>query len=439
MPYVIGGAGSVQQVESGLDTGYFFLQQSPPVTPKVGAGAGLCGIGDNTAVARPQWVQLGAGGGTLVDGTDLTPREASPVYRRAYYKTGFVYDAGATRYKFFTPMPPSYPPATVEADVYFWISWPSAGRWYVWHYNPWAWSGTVPEVVASILMACGHDADFIDQTAFDNAYDAFDLSTGDVPYTSAGGTIAGYYWNGMDDKGIIHCSRKVGQKCMELVKECIRHTRDYYFVNEAGKLSVNSYTRPNNVVSGLDLADGIIGRVGREKTLKYTYNKAYHSWGSPVRAYGDPEQTLETSDYSASEEPTLESYIGSLLFSDPGDALGLARYGRIYMNGQNRMVNKGGQPTRINVAHFPFIQNPNTTVEGAGVPSISAFIGVDAQSRKEVEFDQDFRGLDWGVGDEINDVAITGDGETIGVTRCIEREYDFDKLTIRSVLLEIPD
>jgi hypothetical protein len=51
---------------------------------------------------------------------------------------------------------------------------------------------------------------------------------------------------------------------------------------------------------------------------------------------------------------------------------------------------------------------------------------------------QNLLGLDWSIGARVNNVSVTDDGQTIADTRCIERTYDFDRLTVESVLMEVP-
>lgn len=438
MPYSKGTAGAMQQHDPGYDTGYFYMDLSPATTRILATAVGLCGIGADTATARPQWVQLGNGTGigAYHTGYGLTPQVATPAYRRAFYKTGFVYDAGATRYQFLTGAP------TVEADVHILMPTPAnygSGRWYLYHYNPFAWFGTVPEVIAAIVLKMGQDASLVDQSAFDNAFDAYDLSTGDLPFTTAGGTIGSTYWFGLGAKHQIHCSRRVGQTVVDLVKECAKHSRDFYYVNEAGELSVNSYTRPNNTHAGLGLGDGIIGKVSRTRSLKYTVNDCVHSWGSGVRAYGNPENTSSVGDYSASEEAGLESYEGNRMIAAATNPASIARFGTLRLQGTKRSVNRTGQPIEVSAAHYPFILNSNNNLAGQGCAHIAPFIDIDAQAKTLIEVEQDFRALDWGIGDEVTDVAVTGDGETIASTRCIERTYDFDRMTARSLLMEIPE
>lgn len=431
-PFTTGGAGGTQSIEPGYNTGYFFMTnlagnaheyRSPVV--------GLQGVG-NSQNPKPQWVQIG-NGMTMLTGYGLQPDGATEPYERAFYKTGFVFDAGGSIMQFQVGAP------TSDAAVFCLIPLMAVGpTWYLWHYEPWAWWGTVPEVIAAILMKCGHDEEFLDQDAFDNAHDAYDLSTGDMPYTDEGGVIGERYWFALQAKQDIYCSRTVGETCIELLRECVRHTRDFVYVSEAGALSINSYTRPNRTVASLGLNDGLVDKVHWRWTLKYTYNRSVHTWGSGVRAYGDIEGIPQSNDYSASDEPGLESYAGSGAKYDVSNTDSQDKFGELMLKGTERLVNTGGQPRRVEAAHYPFILDPHSTL-AQGVPHVSAWIDMDAQQRREVEIKQDLRGLDWGIGDQVDDVTVTGDGATIPHTRCIEREYDFDRLTIRSVLLETPE
>jgi hypothetical protein len=60
----------------------------------------------------------------------------------------------------------------------------------------------------------------------------------------------------------------------------------------------------------------------------------------------------------------------------------------------------------------------------------------DGQLRKVVTVRQDLRGLDYDIGYEVTNIAVTGDGATISAATCIEKTIDFQNLTVTSTLLE---
>lgn len=69
---------------------------------------------------------------------------------------------------------------------------------------------------------------------------------------------------------------------------------------------------------------------------------------------------------------------------------------------------------------------------------VAYWLASDSKSRRMVTVRQDFRALDWGIGALVENVAVTDDGQTIDEAWCVEREYDFNRLTVTSVLMERP-
>ena len=69
---------------------------------------------------------------------------------------------------------------------------------------------------------------------------------------------------------------------------------------------------------------------------------------------------------------------------------------------------------------------------------VTNWLKSDSQERRIVTLRQDMRALDWGIGSRVTGVAVTDDAATIAEAFCIERTYDFDRLTVESVLLERP-
>ena len=63
---------------------------------------------------------------------------------------------------------------------------------------------------------------------------------------------------------------------------------------------------------------------------------------------------------------------------------------------------------------------------------------IDCELRKEITVVQDMRGVDYDVGWNVEDVAVTGDDVTIDETFCIKKVIDFRKMQVTSTLLEEP-
>lgn len=408
MPFVVGGGGGTQQLGPQVDTGYFFWGSTSGTARIYEMAHASAGVGGSTN-PRPQWKQLTGYLASITQG-DLPPAIDSTLVYQGIYQTGFIDDVGATRYLF----------SAIECDSIAWLPSPTTTiRKYLWHYNPWAWYGKVPQVIADIMLKSGLPLSAIDTAAFDNAFDAYSTSTGDAPWVSALYEIG--------------CSRRVGQRCVDLVFECARHTRDFYMVNEAGQISVSSFTRPTDVVSGLDLSDGVVDSVEWEWSAEYMFNSMVVSWGSGVRVSGNFTQRPDTSDYSAAEDTTLESYLGTKLVDSISNATSIAKYGEVFLEGREFIQNRAGQPTVVKRQHYPFLLQKNALFMPMG-----SWIYSDSKERRFVTVRQNLLGLDWGVGAKLTSVAVTDDGQTIADCRCIERTYDFDRLTIESVLMEVP-
>jgi hypothetical protein len=284
------------------------------------------------------------------------------------------------------------------------------------------------------------NASSIDQPAFDSAHDSYDLLTGDLPFTTATGLIGNYVHYGATSKYEIACSRTVGDRCIDLIKKCIIHSNDIYFVNEAGKLSVQSRTRPITHPS-LSLSDGVIGDVGWKYDNRLLFNVAYTSWGSGVLVSGmaapGAEQYVEP--FSAVDEPTMDSYAGTMMATVSANQASIGKYGIVQMQGVETDVNIKGTLSRSKRVHFPFHLSCHSYYFGSGrISHISAWMASNGKIPRTVTITQDFRALDWGIGSKVLNVAVTDDGQTIPEMWCIERTYDFDRLTVTSVLMEQP-
>jgi hypothetical protein len=416
------------------NTGYFALMDftEAPVENSVykTACVASAGIGGASAAYIPQWKQLrGLGGGAnppLTQG-DVEPSDNATVLYRACYQTGFIEFLGNPR------------GVLGYNDISAWCPWPTAStrRYWLYHYSPWAWFGTVPQVIADIAMKCGIASSQIDMAAFDNAHDAYDLTTGDAPYTTAGGLVGSYSALGLTSKYEIGCNRTVGESCADLVAKCARHSRDMYFVNEAGAFSVQSYTRPAGSVTSLSIADGIVGGIEWGYENKNMFNKAYLSWGSGALVSGDSVTNPNTGGFSATEEAELESYQGEQMSCSSESSLSISKYGEVQMRGSRSDVNIRGALVNASKVHYPFHFSPHSGL-GLDLPHISAWMRSTGKIPRTVTITQDFRALDWGIGSKVLNVAVTDDGQTIPEMWCIERTYDFDRLTVTSVLMEQP-
>ena len=317
------------------------------------------------------------------------------------------------------------------------------GTWRLHHYSPWAWAGTIPEVIAAVAMAAGVHPDDINQDSFDNAFDAYDLITGDLP------------WRLLDDKWTVYARRTLGNKVSDFIAEIARHGRDFVFTDENGKLALGSRTRPNNSISGFDPAtEGVLKTLSWESTLKHFHNSFRAIWGSAARqAWEDTNgfagDTPASGEMSASFEPNLESnpnldrWVDEM--KDPGS---VSKYGVKWLKGKKVLANTRGQPEEVSLASYPMLLTPHVNssdptvwdwdkdILGGGMVHLSHWLEGDATPKHLVEIRQDPRGFDLGVGDHLTNAELTGDGYVIPDAVIIERDYNFDSMQIDSVILE---
>jgi hypothetical protein len=423
----------------GYDTGHYLLIDSSVsetgngsvcVSSAVG-NAGIGGGGTGIYEAVPQWKRLIKSDNTPLTQGEVEPSTALVWSQRAVHQTGFIDDMGGPR--------GAYSPGVPRWDTACVIKKPTAStrNYWLWHYSPWAWFGTVPQVVADIAMKCGMDVSAIQADAFDTAHDAYDLTTGDVPYRTASGLVGNYLYLGATSKYEIGCSRTVGERCIDLIKKCIAHARDIYFVNEGGRLCVQSYTRPASQ-SALSLSDGIIGDIEWKYDNSLLFNVAYTKWGSGVLTYGmvDPLEEQFVSPFSAIDEPVLGSYSGSGMSAVSASQASMDKYGEIQMRGVSKDVNVGGKLLASQQVHYPFHFSCHSV--NRNMSHVAAWMRSTGKIPRTATITQDFRALDWGIGSKVLNVAVTDDGQTIPEMWCIERTYDFDRLTVTSVLMEQP-
>jgi len=435
-----GGEGDISQKDPGHDTGFFYMKNLADSTLRTWTnGVFFFGAAEPIPIQAPsaeyngQWKRLEP----YFEVGDLVPA-ITPSGANAWkpqgpiYKTGFLQDYDAAEPAFQSGSFNIMLSINTDASI--------PGDWRLWHYSPLAWSGTPPEVIASAAMQAGFGAEFIDQDAFDNAHDAYDLSTGDSP------------WSDLDDKWTLHARRTVGNKVMDFIIKCAEHGRDLLFFDEEGKLSISSWTRPNTATGFTAEGDQILDVLSHANTMKYLFNIVRASWGSAVsQSWGVAGATSGGPLYNeitAEVEPNLENRdrLKWIHFaSDTGSAL---RFGPYELKGTRGITAYQGQPKFTSLVHFPFLLSPfvnratlykwSASTDGGGMLHVTHWLDSDSQTRSEIEIRQGPMGFDTGIGDLIEDLAITGDGRTIAEARIIERTYNFDTLTMDSTIMEIP-
>jgi hypothetical protein len=303
-------------------------------------------------------------------------------------------------------------------SVCFW--WPRRGNdglWHLRHYQPWAWSGSPAEVIASIAMQAGLSSDLIDQTLFDAAHDAYSL---DAPWTTTG-----------HGEPTVYCSRKVGETVYSLIEEVARHSRDLLCITMSGKLALVSRTRPPTL-AGLTMSDGVIDAEMSYST-DYILNSTHAMVGQAVKVVGDDTNAPDYVDHwnvEATEEEQLQSYTGDDWQYELSDATSILQYGRRELPGRKVQMIVNGQTKSFTRAQFRFWLD-----DAFMVPLLGYYQAKDIAPRREISVRQTLVGLDYDIGTRVTGIVITGDGESVSGF-CLSKSIDFDRLTVDSVIVE---
>lgn len=415
--------GGEQTSDSNYDTGFFWLtdtlgpdryphQCAIPGQPSViGFGTGMA---SQCEPLRP-----------LLANGDLRPMSEDTPLDSAYYKTGFLYRIGGS-----DNLPHSH--------TMTWFKCPARGSTAsAHHYMPYAWAGTPPAVIAAIMLQMGQPASVIDTAAFAAAHDALRSDTiYSIPIDGSPTTV---------DIGwtpVVYCSRLVGQKVIDLILEVIRHGRDMYFTKENGTISVTKFTETSAAVLSLTLNDGVLN-VEWMIDSSLVFNTVSAAWGSGWRQWGAPNVAPDITGFAVQKEDELNSYQGGKYVHEATNAASVAKYGQIRLSGPERVTATSGGK-KVQTPHYPFFLGPGCDESWwnnygyGGMMHVTNWLTSDSKERRFVTLVQDLRALDWGIGSRVTNVQVTDDGQTIPACWCVERTYDFNRLTVTSVLMEQP-
>lgn len=414
--------GGAQMSDNNFDTGFFYMTDGVgddryPYMCCINGRPNQDGINTQTQ-SQHVWLFPYNNEGELRPMSD-TNRDFS-----AYYRTGFLYNLGGAG-------------SLAYSHTTTWLKCPARGATAtIWHYSPFSWNGTPPETIAAVLLQMGIPAAYIDQTAFTLAHGAYDDTLGDIPIDGPPDAID-QYWEPQ-----IYAVRQVGGKVVDLVTEIMRHARDMYYVNEAGVMDVSSFTRGADTITGLTLDDGVL-EVDWSYESKYVFNRVAAGWGSAFRTWGSPDDAPTSTGFGCSFEEELDSFQDCKYVHEVTNATSVAKYGEIWLKGRARTTSGSGGK-EITSAHFGLYLGPGCfgryweDYGFGGMMHVTNWMNSDGKERRFITVVQDLRALNWGIGTKVLNVAVTDDGETIPECWCIERTYDFDRLTVTSVLMEAP-
>lgn len=303
--------------------------------------------------------------------------------------------------------PPSS--ATVVAKVW----WDTAGsaNYSVHHYQPHYWIGNPAEVIGAVLRHVGLASAFIGTALWSDAETA---------------------QAAMATEPIVLYRRDIGEKVSESIKRIARHCNDILCVNMAGQIALVSRSSPPAGPTLLTPAT-TVGPTAWRYERKYLCNKADVSHGQ--WNYEQPQSTGSYPDGTWNVisvwEPNAESDTDGLLTSTYADATSQTKHGvSVLDNMQHRILEDGAYVQRP-AYHLPYIYD-----EDCKDAVMARMAAVDSTLRRELVVREDFRGLDYDIGYEVTNVAVTSDGDTIAAATCIRKRIDFRNMQVTSWLLE---
>lgn len=321
------------------------------------------------------------------------------------------------------PLAPAFVDASSTTWVYLYYQRPATGgAWFdLFHYQPYTYYGNPARVIASMLIHMGADDDYIDKTNFSTADDGLAAMTVEP---------------------MVLVTREVGETLGDTIKRVARHCNDIICVNMSGKLSLVSRTTPPAGPASLDVSE-TIGPARWRYAKEYIVNKALTSFGEWTVHWGNRTNYPGGSGwtYQARFDRHAEFDTARVLTAEIDDATSQTKYGERVFSNTSREVQAIDDRGRVIDGEYikrPAIHYPHFFDQDHRDAILERLTAVESTLRREVEIVQDFRGLDYDIGYEVSDVQVTGDGETIAAMTCIEKEIDFRKLTVRSVLLEEP-
>lgn len=291
------------------------------------------------------------------------------------------------------------------------------GSWQGWIYQPWAYSGTPPEVIAAVCMQAGLDSLWIDTGLFESADASY---SDDSP------------WSALSAAPTLYAARESGRTVADFVYDIIRHTRDLLAVTMSGKLAVISRTSPPTLAT-LAKDDGVIS-VEWGYSVDHMFNSVSAKFGGGYIQSGDDSSDPAVSGtFQCSQERNLDTYTGDKWSYEWSSQTSIDRFGDVPMPGKRLSVMVGGAVKERTIASYPMWLDSSI-----GDALFSHWEAVDSSPLREIRVRQSFIGLDYDVGTSIAAVSITGDGLTVANMVCVEKEIDFDDLRVDSVLLEHP-
>jgi hypothetical protein len=323
---------------------------------------------------------------------------------------------------FYVYPPASDPTGTYDSNVRLYYFRPATGgTWYdLHHFQPYTYYGNPAEVIAAILLHLGADDDFIDTDAFSDADDGLAAMTTEPQ---------------------VLVTREAGETVAETIKRIVRHSNDILCVNMEGKLALISRTSPPAGPTSLTVSD-VIGKVTWRYAREYISNKAVTSFGEWVYRYGDRTNYPGGSgwSFSATFDRQADWDTTGILSSTEEDTTSQAKYGEKVLSNISKEMETRDENGRIidgelvtrPAYHFPYFFD-----EDCRDAVMERLTDVESTLRREIEITQDLRGMDFDIGYEVTGIEVTGDGDTITAT-CIEKEIDFQNLTVKSKLLEEP-
>lgn len=293
---------------------------------------------------------------------------------------------------------------------------------YIW--QPWAWYGRCAQVIAAILMHQDLGTGYIDMPTFSDADDGQDnmgSTAGDEPWC--------FY------------RRQIGQSLADAITQLALCSWDLLTITMAGKVAMFRRVGidAGYVIDSLDADDGLIVAQWRYAP-EHLANMAYTCHGRYYDlATEDLPSSFDARVSSCNEVafPTVVTNRSGFPFASYSNSASVIKHGMVPVGRTTRLMQDDVAVT-VDVVHFQYMCNIETSPSNP-VDTLMDRLDVDAQLRREIRVVQDMLGVDYDCGWEVRDVAVTHDGETIDVTRCIGKIVNFRDMTVTSTLLEEPE
>jgi len=272
-------------------------------------------------------------------------------------------------------------------------------NWSFYHYEPWAWHGPAPRVIAAVSSALG-GGDYLDRLTFDLSARAMYEN----PCASWGYDVS--------------VPRVIGETVGKVVSEIVHHTADMLCFTMGGKLAMHSkqipLKRPTLTADdGVESFEFWITRDNIVNSVEASYGGGYIVTGCHTRASLGSISPLSVSPLDNLSRSPTGKWTTTLETS-----ASLEKYG-ICSNA---------------VTSFPYLLAP-----AYGLTHLTRWADEESEPLYMAKVVQDLRGAGYDTGWRIDEVSVDSNVPSAHrVMRCVKKKIDFNSLKVTSTLLEEP-